>query len=264
MSSPSSVSCSIISKAFDDTIILVEEVLLEPVRIARSIENNCNMLINSLYPIIIFQVNSIENNILSVLHLNFVNDLEDGGFCNALFACQAFKNIIIEQHSLYLPWLDQSVIDQLNTNFDVFQRDICLIGMKNLANAATDTLLSQYITKLQDLLQSFTDALRLNELITRYQNILTASGIFGYLDTLEEFTRCLTSVCDYSSSSSNKLEDIRKKLHLNTDNSIDQESFLDKFNEKNSSLTLKINDLITKCETRSVTTSINKDQLMIF
>ncbi len=259
---PASVFCTILEKEYLLTIENIENTLFLPVRAARSIQNNISMVENSIYPTLVNQVDNIESSIFNVSNLDQVNQLEDNGYCQLAYQCHALVHTLVSQSATYLPFLSHDIVSQLSSSYSVFEKNICIIGMTKLIQNATDGLLAQYANQLRQLLTRMTDALRLDELIAKYQQILDESGILSYLDTLKEFIHCATGICNFAASSSNAIDDYLKKLCLDTNYDVDTFKLLQGFDKKNDEMTARIQKLIQLCENRNFPQGIARDKLM--
>lgn len=261
---PAALFCSILQREFDTTVTLTEAVLLAPLRTVRNIKNNierCDILI---YAFIISELDRLENLLIESLGLAGVNQ-NDGvdNWCNVAWTCRALVNLLVNQHEIYLPGLSQEIIDELTSNFDAFERYVCVLGMKGIINQYLENVLADIQTQLEVLSTMLIDNLRLDDFINKYQEILDSSGILERLEDLRLFLECGFGICNFAISSRNKIDDYNAKLLLDDTGVIDLNSILTKVYTKNEEINTRIDYLTNLIGTRDLG-GVPKDKLVIF
>lgn len=267
MSKPEQLFCKILENQFTAAVNAVEAAILLPLRGARDVQNNVIRVDNLALDYVDEQILRLESVIIQVLHLNDINQMEGiNNFCEIAYSCQILVETLVNNSSVYLPFLDASTVSQLSANYSLFRDNVCILGLRRIVNGFTDNILDEIEDELTELLNYLPTQLRQVELIDRYEDILEDSGIFALLDTLRKFLNCGFGICDYAATANNKLDDYAEKLlivHNGTDWEVDISSLLTDYDSYKARTDDKINELITACQTRNIQRQHNKEDLMI-
>jgi hypothetical protein len=262
--------CKIIQNQFNSTIDRIDSIIQLPLKGIRDVKSNIQRVENLVYSITKNEVTRIENLVIEILFLNQINQLQQvDNFCRVAFSCQILMETLINNSEIYLSFLDSTTISQLSADYGLFEKYVCILGLRNIINNFTDNILEQFKNRLIELLSSMEDALRLDELRYWYNNALINSGIFNYLNELQKFANCSWEVCDWANTSVNKISDYTDKLAISLNNvsatgwgeNID--SLLENYYDLDGELETKINDLIYLIDNRNPERGIPRDKLMI-
>ena len=200
MSSPSELFCRILETQLNSAINAVEDALLlsspPPLKTLRDVKSNINRVNNLIFPYIESEILRLEKLIIDTLFLDKVNQLEGiDNFCQVAFSCEILVETLVENSSTYLPFLDATTISLLSTNYPLFERHICVLGLRNIITTFTDSILDEIETTLNTLNTMLFDNLRIAEFLQRYEDALEDSGVLTAIEQLRKFLNCGFGVC---------------------------------------------------------------------
>lgn len=270
MSSPTNLFCKILESQYNTTIDSIEEILYLPLKGIRDVKSNILRVENVVYSITKTELTRIEGLLIQILLLDQINQLETvDNFCAIAFQCQILVETLVQNSSVYLSFLDATTISQLSANYSLFEKHVCVLGLRRIVTNFTNDILSDLRDRLIELLEDFQDALRLDELRDRYNEVLTDSGIFTLLNNLKKYRYCAWAICNWSETANNKLDNYSDKLAISENNlsasgwgeNID--SLLDGYDELEEEIEDKITELTTLIDSRNLERGIPRDETMI-
>ncbi len=267
---PEKLFCSILEGQFNTTVDSIESLILLPIKGLRDVKSNILRAENIVYTTTKTELTRIENLLIQVLLLDQINQLEVvDNFCAVAYSCQILVETLVNNSSIYLNFLDSTTISQLSADYSLFEKYVCVIGLRRIVSNFTDNILSELRARLVILGDDFIAALRLDELRDRYNSVLVNSGIFSLLNNLIKYLQCNFSVCLWADTASNKLVDYENKLAITQTNvsasgwgeNID--SLLDSYYEKETEIEDKIEQLIEIIDSRIIQRNIGRDEIML-
>lgn len=268
---PETVFCKILEIQYNTAIDAIESVINIPFLVLRDVKSNISRVERLIYNTVYLEVQRIEKQVIEILFLNGIRDLENNNFCRVAFACSKLVEALVDSSNHYLDFLPASTRSALSGNYDLFERNVCVLGLQQLINQFTSNALADLRTRLLALRDEMEDQLRLSELTAMYQaaldeEILNGSSIIELLDDLRGFSNCAFETCNYAATVSNKVDDYAEKLALADVGGtfvLSINSLLDGYNEKNDALNTKIDEIIALLDTGRPPT-VSRDQIMFF
>ncbi len=260
--------CKILENQYNTKIDLIDAAILLPIRAIRDVKSNITRVEKLVYTAISTELVRIENLLIEILFLDQINQLAaTNNFCRVAFSCQKLVEVIVDSSLGYLSFLDATTRSQVSSDYALFEKHVCVLGLRNIVTNFTNDVLSQLRDRLVELFDELENQLRLDELKERYLEILENSGIFGLLNELKKFRNCYFGICDWAATSTNKLEEYAEKLTISeTDTSAgwteNVDSLLDDYESIQTEIEDKINELIDLIDNRNPIRGIPKDETM--
>ena len=217
MASPEKMFCSMLEQQYGVVTTLIDSALAAPAFALSSLRSAILRIKNIVYAAISASLDVLATQLNTVLGLDDIDRNETKeAFCRIAYECQALRDILFSEDTLDVMffWLTDSQKQQIQDNFDDFQELICEIGLANLINGWTDSILNTISEELNKLADKILGALRIQELIDKYLTFLDESGIFDLLNQLDSFANCGFAICDFIATASNGKEDYEKKLNI--------------------------------------------------
>lgn len=266
---PESLFCKMLASQYQILEANIDEIINLPIRAIRDVKSNITRVERVVYNIVLAEVEKIESLVIEILFLDRISTLEGfNNFCQIAFQCKALINLLTDSNKNYLSFLSPSVVSQLSTNYALFEREVCQLGIRNLIGNFTNQILDELREKLVALRNRLFNELRLNQILAAYEKILESSGIINLLNKLKEYINCAFEICDFASTATNKIEDISSKLYVfNTAGAnwdVDLTGILGAYDKKDAEIKARIDSLINKIDTKDIhsTIRIKKDQIM--
>lgn len=272
MSSPSKLFCQILNVEYKRKIDIIESLLYLPLRAVSDVKNNLSRVEKLVYYIVKAEVLKLEKIIIEILLLDKVSELEGiDNFCKIAWNCSALIQLLTSDDNGYTDFLPDSVRNQIATNYDLFEKNICRLGLMRLVTDFTDSSLQTIRDTLVELKERLDDELRLDEIRATYIEILNTDiygdkNIIELLDDLRVFLNCAFGICNFAESSNNALNNYMEKLVLSDTGTTFTEnidSLLTDYNLLNDEIEDKIDELISLIDNRNLSRGINRDEIMV-
>lgn len=266
--SPQQLFCDILGARLEATQTILETVVQEPNKFARVINSNIDRVTNYVYATTYEAVNKIYETVWNLLLLNKINELLGvGSWCRAAWACEALMNELTgPKHEIYLPFLTEQEVQQIRTNYELFEIKVCRVGIKGIVDGFMTDIFQRYYDLLQSYKLVMNDQLRINELVERYNSILDEAGVYDTLNLIRQFLNCVNNgFCDYSKTAENILAEWEEKLMISRNSeswAVDLSKKLVKFDEKKAKLDAKIEET-EKLIMQRARNAIKKEDVMI-
>lgn len=270
MSRPESIFCQILQVQYNTAIDNIESVVYLPLRVLRDVKSNIGRVERLVYTAVKTEVERIEAQVIEILFLNSVRLIEGSeNFCRVAFSCTALVDALVEAD--YGDFIPNDIRNQISSNYELFEKHVCILGLRNLISSFVDSILASLRSRLIALRSMMEDQLRLNELVALYETALTENILGNYsiielIDILRKFLNCAFYTCDWASTASNKIADYTKKLALSdngTTFSQNISSLLTNYYDLNDEINTKIDEIVLMIDNRR-TKGIRKDETMIF
>lgn len=253
MSSPASIFCKMLEIEYKAKIDAIESVLYLPLRAINDVKSNISRVEHITYLIVKAEVLKFEKIIIDILFLDKINSLEGiDNFCRVAFACEALVSLLTSESNHYTDFLDPTIKSQISTDYNLFEKHICKLGLRRLISDFTDAALDEIRSQLVILRTKLEDELRLDEIKATYIDILNTDiygtkSILELLDDLRTFLNCGFGICDFAASSNNAINNYMRKLTLKDNGSTfenDVDSLLTDYETLNDEMTDKIDELL--------------------
>lgn len=270
MSRPESVFCQILQVQYNTAIDNIESVVYLPLRVLRDIKSNIGRVENIVYAAVKAEVERIEAQVIEILFLNSARLLEGSeNFCRIAFSCTALVEALTATD--YAEFIPESIRNQLSSSYELFEKHVCLLGLKNLISSFVDSILATLRARLVVLADFLEDQLRLDELIDLYEDALNADilgnfSIIDLLNVLRKFLNCAFYTCNWAATSSNRIADYMQKLALSDNGTTFNQniaSLLSNYYTLSGEIDDKISEIILMIDNRRAK-GIRKDETMIF
>lgn len=266
---PESLFCKILQYQYENKISQIESILFLPLKGIRDIKSNILRVENLVYSTAETELLSIETLLLEILILDKINLLASvDNFCQIAFSCEKLVETLIDSSNGYLTFLDPNIRSQVSADYNLFEKYVCVLGLRNIVGTFTNDMLAKLRTRLVNLRNYLEDNLRLDDMQEIYYRILERSGIFTMLNDLKKYLRCGFAVCNFAATANNKISDYVEKLSLvetttSAGWSHNIDSLLGKYNSLNNKFTNKIDELILIIDNRGFDRNIPRDEIMI-
>ncbi len=213
MSKPESLFCNMLEAQYNALISAIELLLGAPAFALARLKSNIQRLFDVLYAAIIAAIEILAAQLDELLALGAIDQNESKmAFCRIAYACQPLRSVLFSSGNPLLFFLSDQEIQDAQNNYQVFEDLICKVGLGSLLDSWTNVALDAIEAQLDALEAQLLGALGIDDLIDAYMQLLEDSGIFDFLEQLDEYAECAFEVCNWLETSDNKKEEIYEKL----------------------------------------------------
>jgi hypothetical protein len=269
MVKPESVFCRLLEIQYNTLDRSVETALYLPLRVLREVKSNFSRVQNIIVNEVDSQLDFYEALLIETLILGRLSTIQGfSNFCQVAYSCRALVNLLVSPSTPYLDFVSPSVKAQLSANYDLFEANVCNLGIKRIVDVFSQEVLQDIIDAVTLLREQLEDELRLDEMEEKYLEALNSSGILTLMDSLENYVNCGFSICNFAVTSSNRIEEVADKLSLSVSGTSwtpDFDSMLEDYYVVRERMYTRIDEIIAGANSRvykSVNRGLSMDELM--
>ena len=216
MGAPEALFCSILEAEYAQVVAIVESIIQLPLAGLVSLKSVYQRLYHVTYLAIESAIDVIEAQILAIYEMlaTNVNDFRED-WCRIAYACKPLTDVLFDPDGPLSVFLSPSEIDAVEDSYEEFNNIVCKNGLLDLIDGYGDKAfeyLTEQIKKLRERLNPVENYL--DELIQDYLNLVNDSGIYEWLDKLNEWMDCGFAVCESMATALNYQEDTLNKMSM--------------------------------------------------
>lgn len=217
---PESLFCAMLQAQYQVIVGILETALQIPSQALQLVKACVQMLQYVAFAAVDVLLTKIEGWISEMFDLENVG-LENArrNFCSIAYSCKILTDYLFGPSSpLKSIGYDDSELAAMQNNYVKFEEIVCNKSFAGLLDQFKTSILGDISKWLDDAEQTITnDWLKLERLIALYNQALEDSGVYEYLDKLNDFAECAFAACNVISTTENKQEDIADKMKLIND-----------------------------------------------
>ena len=211
---PELMFCQMLENTYNDLVSILDTLIQIPVMALQQLKSLFERLFSLTYKVIEAALDVLEKQLYLLIDM-LTTDIKDyrDDWCRIAFACPPLTNMLFEaEYPLF--WLSDSEKADAKANYDTFNDLVCKNGLENLISGYSDLLLTEIEAKLDALKEKLGVSQQIDEWIQEYLQKVGESGIYDYLDKLDEWMDCGFALCTSLETALNKQDDSLDKVSM--------------------------------------------------
>jgi len=211
---PSVMFCTILENTYNDIVFILDTLIQAPIMAMGQLKSQFERMFSITYKSIESALDVLEKQLYLLVDMLTTNisDYKDE-WCQIAYVCKPLTNVLFKyDYPLY--WLSDEEKEDAKNNYETFNNLVCKNGLSNLIDGYKDMLLVEIEAKLDALKKRLGVSQILDEWIQVYLNSVYDSGIYEYLDKLDEWMDCGFELCTSLETALNKQEDSLDRVSM--------------------------------------------------